>query len=283
MSEINKPENLNANLKCSFNPDSYVFHGFGGKVAAPTGSLAWALSHVYIKKQLLYRIGWNAPKEHIRLAHQTIANSEGDGSPYIEKSDKNGYWLPWEPTQEDLIACDWKILMLPEPPPYWVSFDLKIGRGYGDDRGYATEEAVKVVNYPYEDISIGTLSNFQNKTTTIREVIGFISRSGEVEHISFTTYLILVVTFDKNNRQKTAELISKDLYLTVDDRIYKFSVSDPYLPPKVDGTTMTVIYGMFDDNYPHNKERWLDLDELNDMMRNNLGKTKHFHLGWYDK
>ncbi|WP_338803909.1 MW1434 family type I TA system toxin [Xenorhabdus griffiniae] len=293
MSEINKPENLNANLSCSFNPDLYQFNGFSGEVTVPIGSLAWALSHVYLKKQLLYCIGWNAPKEHIRLAHQTIANSEGDGSPYIEKSDKNGYWLPWEPTQEDLMACDWKILMLPEPPPYWISFDLKIGSFYmSHGVGYSTEEAMNamgnIFNAPTADFNVGTLSNFQNKTTPIREIIAFIKCGWTniddwESKIGLGYNLTLIVSCDKNNRQKTAELLSRDLYLTVDDKIYKFSVSDPYLPPKVDGTTMTVVYGYMFHHNP-NDERRYDIDELYySIMKNNIGKTKHFHLSWYDK
>ncbi|MDC9606665.1 Thoeris anti-defense Tad2 family protein [Xenorhabdus griffiniae] len=292
MSEINKPENLNANLSCSFNPDLYKFNGFSGEVTVPIGSLAWALSHVYLKKQLLYRIGWNAPKEHIRLAHQTIANSEGDGSPYIEKSDKNGYWLPWEPTQEDLIACDWKILI--EPPPYWVSFDLKIGKFYHEIKymGYSTEEVVNMIGNPYNDpntnFNFGTLSNFQNKTTPIRKIMGFISRNWNpiISDINVSN-LTLIVSCDKNNLQKTAELLSRDLYLAVDDRIYKFFISNSPVPPKVDETTITVNYlpvdSAPDGSHPFNEKKLFDLDELYKIMNDNIGKTKHFHLSWYDK
>ncbi|WP_415843365.1 MW1434 family type I TA system toxin [Xenorhabdus thuongxuanensis] len=78
----------------------------------PAGSFAWALSKVYLGKQL-YRNGWNAPKEHMRLAYESVANNSegnGDGPAYIEKSDQDGYWFPWKPTQEDLMACDWKLL-----------------------------------------------------------------------------------------------------------------------------------------------------------------------------
>ncbi|MBC8949317.1 MULTISPECIES: hypothetical protein [Xenorhabdus] len=100
MSELSKPENMNASLKYPFNLAQNKFEGFGGEVTVPIGSFAWALSHVYVKKQLLCRTGWHVPKEHIRLAHQSVANSEGDGSAYIEKSDKDSYWLPWDPPKK---------------------------------------------------------------------------------------------------------------------------------------------------------------------------------------
>ncbi|MEX0446709.1 hypothetical protein [Xenorhabdus sp. SGI246] len=84
MSEINKPEDKKTDLNCPFKPEQYQI----GKdsITVPAGTFAWASSHVYLGKQV-YRSGWNAPKEHMRLAYKSEVGSAGDGAAYIEKSD----------------------------------------------------------------------------------------------------------------------------------------------------------------------------------------------------
>ncbi|WP_086110656.1 Thoeris anti-defense Tad2 family protein [Xenorhabdus vietnamensis] len=91
------------NKQCPFDPDQYNIDN--DNIAVPVGSFAWALSLVYLGKQV-HRTGWNTPIEHMRLAHKSEDGSADDGAAYIEKSDKDGYWSRWIPTQEDLIACD---------------------------------------------------------------------------------------------------------------------------------------------------------------------------------
>ncbi|WP_416778495.1 Thoeris anti-defense Tad2 family protein [Xenorhabdus budapestensis] len=127
MSEINKPEDKKTDLNCPFKPEQYQI----GKdsITVPAGTFAWASSHVYLGKQV-YRSGWNAPKEHMRLAHKSEAGSAGDGAAYIEKSDNEGYWAHWQPTQEDLMACDWNLLKSepkPKPVDCMLEFDLNVG------------------------------------------------------------------------------------------------------------------------------------------------------------
>ncbi|WP_340613623.1 Thoeris anti-defense Tad2 family protein [Xenorhabdus thailandensis] len=292
MSKLNKPENMDASLKCPFNPHQYKFEGFCGEITVPIGSFAWALSQVYIGKQLLYRTGWHVPKEHIRLAHQSVANSEGDGTAYIEKSNKDGYWLPWKPTQEDLMACDWKILLL--PAPYWMSFDLKIGLPRAPDyhySGYTTEETWDVVRHfdysrgIHEFHNIGTLSNFQNKTT-IKEIVGF-ACGLRIGGLSKLWNLTFIVSCNEDNCQETVELLSKDLYITIDDRTYKlFHFSDGYIPidpsdkitsnPMVIGNKVIVFYNCYaDQNF--------DVINICSIMNQEHSKAKHFYLSWYDK
>ncbi|OKP03185.1 Thoeris anti-defense Tad2 family protein [Xenorhabdus thuongxuanensis] len=295
MSKLNKPENMNASLKwlSSLDRYQYQFDGFNGDVTvtAPIGSFAWALSHVYVRKQLLYRTGWHVPKEHIRLSHQSVANSEGDGSAYIEKSDKDGYWLPWKPTQEDLMAYDWKIMI---PELYWISFDLKIGSysNHGGEAfygGYTTEEIGEIGKMNvYWDLNnnVGTLSNIQNKTI-FKEITGFVNSRGfefglgldgseSIEPYSYI--LILIVSCNEDNCQKTVELLSKDLYVTVDDRIYELYVDKRLFYPKVNGNTIMVLYES-ETRQVNASDVW----ELNKMMDGNIGRTKHFRLSWLDK
>ncbi|MBD1228474.1 Thoeris anti-defense Tad2 family protein [Xenorhabdus griffiniae] len=115
---------MSENTQCPFNRDQYDI-GYDN-ITVPAGTSAWALSLVY-----LHRNGWNAPIEHMRLAHKSEVGSADDGAAYIEKSDKNGYWSHWTPTQEDLMACDWKLLqsdnVKPEPVNCMLSFNLKLG------------------------------------------------------------------------------------------------------------------------------------------------------------
>ncbi|WP_099132575.1 MULTISPECIES: hypothetical protein [Xenorhabdus] len=140
-----------------------------------------------------------------------------------------------------------------------MSFDLKIGLPH--DR--------------YDNI--GTLSNFQNKTT-IKEIVGFVCGLMTPGLGSFN--LMLIVSCDEDHCQKTVELLSKEFYVTVDNRTYKLNVSDILLPLKVNGTTITVVY----DNNSHGKE-YSASEAINvcSILKDNIGKTKHFRFGWYDK
>ncbi|BET98350.1 Thoeris anti-defense Tad2 family protein [Xenorhabdus taiwanensis] len=283
MSEISKPENMNTSLKCPLNPDQYTFRGFSGGATAPTGSFAWALSHVYVKKQLLYRTGWHIPKEHIRLSHQSVANSEGDGTAYIEKSDKDGYWLPWKPTQEDLMACDWKILLL---EPYWMSFDINSESSHifdGEYHGYTTHEAkefmkpyVEGFNAPF--VPIGALSNLQNNIN-INKVIAFASsisfNHDDERGYTHHTGLVLIITCDGNNCQKTLELLNRDIYVTIDNRIYRLYVSSPLI---MKNNTISVGYNSILD--PEGQKYADDSIDLFTILKRYIGKIK---LSWLDK
>ncbi|MDE9482772.1 DUF2829 domain-containing protein, partial [Xenorhabdus bovienii] len=132
MSEVNKPENKESNLKCPFNPDQYK----GNDVAAPVGSFPWAVIQVYLGNKV-HRHGWDSPNEYIHLAPESAPASGEDDPPQIVKHDKQGYLASWLPTQEDMMACDWKQLISWDNP---LVFDLTLGAG-NDHLGYVALES----------------------------------------------------------------------------------------------------------------------------------------------
>ncbi|CDG16254.1 DUF2829 domain-containing protein [Xenorhabdus doucetiae] len=173
-----------ANLHCPFNPTIYYnLKDWAGNITAPVGTFAWALSRVYLG-QHVYRSGWNAPKEYVRLAYEQVSSNKKGEAPYIEKSDKDGYWVSWQPTQEDLMACDWKLLQ----QDIWMSFDINLGYTtvpyWSKAMGYLSNDMIPIIKEkhlfevdPEGSIiqnSFGTLSNVQNQATSaIRAVEGF--------------------------------------------------------------------------------------------------------------
>ncbi|MCC8365599.1 DUF2829 domain-containing protein [Xenorhabdus sp. PB61.4] len=130
MSDVNKLDNK----QCPFDPEQYNIGD--NNITVPASTFSWALSLVYLGKQV-HRSGWNAPIEHIRLAYKSEVGNTDDGVAYIEKSDKNGYWSRWVPTQEDLLACDWKLLKSSLTDNCMLEFDLNIGTGAYADFKYA--------------------------------------------------------------------------------------------------------------------------------------------------
>ncbi|OKP03181.1 Thoeris anti-defense Tad2 family protein [Xenorhabdus thuongxuanensis] len=249
MSELSKPENMNASLKCPFNPDQY--RDYGADIIVPAGSFAWALSKVYLGKQV-HRSGWNAPIEHMRLAYKSEVGSADDGAAYIEKSDKDGYWSRWTPIQEDLMACDWKLLQLPESN--WMSFDLEVGMGLFDDaiyNGYISND-MRPRGTKIRNRSSGTLSNFQNNITTIREVAGFIWDSDEV---------IVGVSCYEDGCQKAAELLKNSLSITLNGKTYNYAFNNVSVHE-------SIIIATYSGN----------ISEFNQIAE--IGKTQNFHLSW---
>ncbi|MDE1484319.1 Thoeris anti-defense Tad2 family protein [Xenorhabdus bovienii] len=158
MSDVNKPENADTVPKCPFDPEQYkkkVDVEVDG--VAPVGSLPWALIQVYLGKTI-NRSNWDTPNEYIQLT----AKSDGGEPIHIEKHDKHGIPETWEPTPEDLMACDWELLPKVTPVECMLSFDLEVGTGtWGHLEamwGYLADNELNPTN-PF-----GTLTNLKNTT-----------------------------------------------------------------------------------------------------------------------
>ncbi|MCP9266841.1 DUF2829 domain-containing protein [Xenorhabdus sp. XENO-1] len=209
MSEINKPEN--ADLKCPFDLNQYNIGD--NNITVPAGTSAWALSLVYLGKQV-HRSGWNAPIEHMRLAHKSEVGNTDDGDAYIEKSDKNGYWSRWTPTQEDLLACDWRLLeSLCSSEDSMLVFDLTSGADKNSNDQYWGYSSGKY------DSSLGDLSIVQNKTDIAEfSLLYWIEyNSSALENQVFWNISSYP---NEESVQKVAKLFSKVLVITVDNISY---------------------------------------------------------------
>ncbi|MDX7989254.1 DUF2829 domain-containing protein [Xenorhabdus sp. 12] len=99
MSEVNKLDNK----KCPFDPNQYQVND--DNINVPAGIFAWAVSLVNLGK-LVRRDSWNSNIKYIKLLP---GNNREDILPQIEIIDNYGA-TSWQPTQEDMMACDWVLV-----------------------------------------------------------------------------------------------------------------------------------------------------------------------------
>ncbi|MDB6371331.1 Thoeris anti-defense Tad2 family protein [Photorhabdus bodei] len=255
MSEINKPEVTEIENKLpehkSLNPDQYKCN----HVVAPENSCPWAIIQVYLGNQAR-RGDWDSPNECIRLIPESNANSEGNNLIYIEKCDKHGHWLPWQPTPEDIMGSDWSLL---EPDNNMLVFDVTLGTSKydtGQDWGYMSDKGILGKG----ESTFGALNITQNKTD-IKSILMFCYNRGG---------LYLRVSFDKANYQKIKEVLKKNFYVSVDNVTYDFG-------------TFLHDHDADNDNYEYDVYYYESenptVEKLGAILKQ-TGETKRFYCNW---
>ncbi|MDC9612329.1 DUF2829 domain-containing protein [Xenorhabdus khoisanae] len=209
MSDVNKLDNK----QCPFDPDQYQYKktiDVEVDNVAPDSSFPWALIQVYIGK-LVRRNGWDAQVEYIKLLPGSTDNNV---LPQIEVTDKEGT-ASWQPTQDDMMACDWKLVNPVCPESTMLSFDLVIGASKQDPYwGYMLDEAGDKPDMR----GFGTLSGLQTTTTGIENISFFWFSDNSVSFGAFAS---------QGNDQKVKALLSKNLYVSVDSRTYDLGATSP--------------------------------------------------------
>ncbi|MDX7987724.1 DUF2829 domain-containing protein [Xenorhabdus sp. 12] len=233
MSEINKPEivdkkNQSPEHECQFEPNDYQEI----KIIAPVGSFSWALIQLKLGNNVS-RSSWPKKEQLNFVPRKKIDEGDGDYLAHIDKQNIYGNWGPWQPTQEDLMACDWE-LFKPKSEDCMMSFELGLGTGsfnHGYDWGYIGEGGEWLSG---SQSIFGTLTPISNKTV-IKQVFAFY----------WSTYdrFYLIVSADKDDNSKLLELITQNLSITVDDVTY-FIGFEPPLSDKND--IYTISYGSND-------------------------------------
>ncbi|MCC8367991.1 DUF2829 domain-containing protein [Xenorhabdus sp. PB61.4] len=248
MSDVNKLDDK----QCPFDPDQYKAHvkvsyTIDNDIAAPVGSLPWALIQVYLGK-VVGRSQWGV-NEYIRLS----AKNDSKTPVHIEKHDQQSFPYDWEPTPEDLMACDWELVKIkPKPVECMLSFDLEVAtdtynNGQSQDWGYLTQGA----NIGLGESLFGTLTNLQN-TIGIGNILQFTLTEYPIG--SFESIELQVDT------QNQADLASKNLEVTVNGSTYN-------LGPGSNSTT--------DFYYTSDGAK-----QLGDLLKQNVGKTLSFCFRW---
>ncbi|WP_426577015.1 Thoeris anti-defense Tad2 family protein [Xenorhabdus stockiae] len=253
MSEVNKLDST----QCQINPDQYKIKI--DTVTAPVGSCPWAIIQVYLGNKL-HRSDWDTPNEYMRLT----SKKPGNNSVYIEKSDKHGTWFSWQPTPEDLMACDWILLSEVKPIECTLSFDLNIGTGTsgGSVSGGA-------VGWGYEAAGggwppFGTLDMNPNKVDIVgiwefmwNETAGglYIGSSSKQSSESY---------------QKVGNLFkNKSLYVMLDGITYNLGESS--------SSSLFPQFGPYSDQFSYQNAEG---EKLGSAMKHLVGKTKNFCLNW---
>ncbi|MBD2798389.1 DUF2829 domain-containing protein [Xenorhabdus sp. 18] len=247
MSEINKP--------CPFNPDQYKID----TLAAPVGTSPWALIQVYLGNKV-HRKDWDAPDEYIHL----IPGNGNDDAPEIKKRDKHGVMTAWQATQEDLMACDWKLLESAPtcPEGTMLSFELKSGTSTYDpdhqDWGYlADDEFSDLHEHPF-----GSL-NITYNGTDIKKISLFYWENEN------SVYLKVSSDNNQEGHQKMVDLFSKDFTVTIGNVYYHLgSTTD-------DNSYMSKgeyeFLGLYENE---------DAQKLGALLKQNVGNKLNFCFTW---
>ncbi|WP_274540003.1 Thoeris anti-defense Tad2 family protein [Xenorhabdus ehlersii] len=202
---------------------------------------------VYLGKKV-YRRNWSYPVEYIHLV--------SDSSPLIEKREQDNI-TAWQPTPEDLTACDWELQGDPN-----LEFDLEVGKEMYDDSqffGYFN------INSSSSSTYIGTLDLIKNNSD-IKNITMF--------YFIEDSKLSIQASSDNNEEsyQKMEELFSKKLTVMVDDVHYVLD----YLQARHDNETTYVLSRVYDSHINKN------LKKLGDLLKQNVGKTLRIRLVWND-
>ncbi|CDG21615.1 conserved protein of unknown function [Xenorhabdus poinarii G6] len=248
MSDVNKLDNK----QCPFDPEQYK-EKFEIDDIAPAGSFPWAMIKMYLGGQL-YRKDWSASGEYIYFV-------AGDGdhiAPEVKMRDKHGILTSWQPTQDDMMACDWIAM------DCMLSFYLKIEvvRNYGNSGynwGYLADEELAFLG----ENSFGDLTNFQTKTD-IKEFSLFIWW----DHVNA---IDIRVSSDRtqDGYQKMKELFGKNL--TVTSNGVSYSLGQISEGSQQNGAKQYEFAGSYANT---------DATKLGDLLKQNVGRAVHFCFNW---
>ncbi|MDE9431337.1 DUF2829 domain-containing protein [Xenorhabdus bovienii] len=145
MSDVINPEH-----ECPFDPKHYQCDCF----IAPVGSFSWALIQLKLRKRVTRSVWMNCQgnnemylaitprvnnltveKDSAYAVDGVAVGTKYDYLTHIDLRNEHGNFVPWQPTQEDMMACDWKFveeeLVKPKPtvePAYQLKAKLTVGK-----------------------------------------------------------------------------------------------------------------------------------------------------------
>ncbi|MGJ0625977.1 DUF2829 domain-containing protein [Xenorhabdus bovienii] len=278
MSNVINPEH-----ECPFDPKHYQCDCF----IAPVGSFSWALIQLKLRKRVARSV-WGDKGVYLaitpRVNDLTVEESSAyavdgvavgtkyDYLTHIDLRNEHGNFVPWQPTQEDMMACDWKFMeekeepVKPEPKPKPESddnmlvFDITLGSSTFNinndeyqDWGYLSNKGLRGSGQS----TFGTLILAQNITDVKDILMFYVTKHGSVYSR---------ISSEKDNYQKVEELIKKNLYVTVDDVTY--NLGDAKITSKdAENHTITPEYSS------------TDAQKLGEVLKQ-TGQTKRFYCNW---
>ncbi|MDE1479037.1 DUF2829 domain-containing protein [Xenorhabdus bovienii] len=273
MSDVINPEH-----ECPFDPKNYQCDCF----IAPVGSFSWALIQLKLRKRVARSV-WGDKGMYLAITPRVNELTVEEGSAYavdgvavgtkydylshIVLRNEHGNFVPWQPTQEDMMTCDWAFMEEKEEPvkpePHMMIFDLTLGIEQRKDGmttwGYWGKEGVDKNNAAH-----GSLNVIQNKTDIEKTVMFFWfedSSSGKAPVFNWNV-------LSRKYYQTVDDLFSnKNLYVTVDDVAYNLG--------KCSLTTNTDREYEYVSWYENNAET----EKLGEVLKQ-TGKTKRFYCNW---
>ncbi|WP_338803535.1 DUF2829 domain-containing protein [Xenorhabdus griffiniae] len=265
MSEFIKPEH-----ECPFDPKQYQCDCF----IAPVGSFSWALIQLKLRKRVARSVWVNCQgnnemylaitprvnnlaveKESAYAVDGVAVGTQYDYLTHIDLRNEHGNFVPWQPTQEDMMACDWKYFedkTEPEPESeqkklkYNLVFDIT--RTPGD--GMLSTEVKEALDIVENDIT---------KRGPLPVVWSYdVDNLGRDLNIHFTN--------KSQDKGWFEELDDKVLIIVIDDKEYNVGKTD-------------VV--RIDANKVSYQCRNSESEKVVNLLKQE-GKTYRFHCKWYD-
>ncbi|MEQ2025612.1 MW1434 family type I TA system toxin [Xenorhabdus szentirmaii] len=248
MSGMDKPkEDKKPDLECSLNPERYKSQD----VVAPRGSFPWIMIQLDLGWQVSRR-DWSDPNEYLYLIPQSTQGNISVPS-HIGKHFKPGLSASWQPTPEDLMACDWGI-------NYELTFDCILNKVVNPDGDY----------FGYFGDSSAELQIFENNRGFAKILSFYWDDAKDPENSDINW--IVISSGDEIIANNLSDFMSmKSLYVTVDGVTYNL------------GTTGVGIRGIehlgkapyeFTCGYWNN-----DFKKLGEILKQ-TGERKCFHFKW---
>ncbi|AOM39183.1 Thoeris anti-defense Tad2 family protein [Xenorhabdus hominickii] len=75
------------------------------------------------------RDDWSSSSEYIKLIPSSTSGDGKNIPPQIGIVEKNSELISWQPTQDDMMTCDWELVSKVTPVECMLSFDLEVGTG----------------------------------------------------------------------------------------------------------------------------------------------------------
>nr|WP_319931837.1 DUF2829 domain-containing protein [Xenorhabdus sp. 12] len=256
------------------------------------GSFSWALIQLKLRKRVTRSTWVNCQgnnekylaitprvndlvveKDSAYAVDGVAVGTKYDYLTHIDLRNEHGNFVPWQPTQEDMMACDWqffeeKVKLEPTPDlgENMMVFDLTLGAeltkndGSSTTWGYSGKETEIMIPH-------GNLKVIQNKTN-IKEIKIFYW----IEYNNNVPIFIWNVLSDpdKESNQRVDELFkNKSLYITVDGVTYNLGKRSPTKKPDTNVKYECINW------YEHNAEA----KKLSAILKQ-TSQTKRFYCNW---
>ncbi|OTA14125.1 hypothetical protein Xvie_03979 [Xenorhabdus vietnamensis] len=253
MSDVINPEH-----ECPFDPKHYQCDCF----IAPVGSFSWALIQLKLRKRVTRSVWVNCQGNNemylaITPRVNNLAVEEGSayavdgvavGTQYdylthIDLRNEHGNFVPWQPTQEDMMACDWGLKVRPDvpaSPKHTLIFDIT---------------PLEMVSERYW----GVTTNYEGKLVMVGD------------HAEANKYFEIFWSANHNELSMDLEALT-----------FLDGVEDKKLIITIDGIKYDLGY-RFKDTTSDSDLSYIGIEaeKIGDLLKQ-TGKTYRFHCEWYD-
>lgn len=271
MSDVIKPEN-----ECPFDPKHYQCDCF----IAPVGSFSWALIQLKLRKRVT-RSAWKncqgnnemylaitprvneltVEKDSAYAVDGVAVGIQYDYLTHIDLRNEHGNFVPWQPTQEDMMACDW---------------------GFVEEK---KEEPVKPETKPEPEYML-VLDVIPEKTTLGTNITEWGDHTNKalvtIENNIVKGKDVSVVEWVEDTNEPSEGTFRINMTQLSVNKNFLTSVTDKKLTVKIDEVEYHLGSRTEESAYyaPHYKGS--DAEKIGELLKQQLGRKLRLHLNWHN-